>query len=305
MLRSVVLPSTLRHITRVRIHAIIIMTATNNATVPTEQELAWARAIKEAARRDPDLDDDAIVDLEYLHHAIVAKDQVAKAVKRLKRMQKFKQRYGIQRDGSFEEGVRDALAFEIAHPGFGLALGSSSFYNGRGDDDDQQSISFGCLDYSKFIASRMKSEESHAIVMRGLFYSLQLSQSNIAAMRSGMVMLCDCGSMGMRNLSMESEARQGDLFSDAYPIRIRQMAMMNVNVMVRAFYRVAAAVLLSKKVRETLVFPHDRGVFLKRSGYPPRVLPVAWGGLVDANVLRETHAQKLQERYDLAANFEL
>ena len=38
----------------------------------TQQERQWARAIKQAAEADPDVNDALISDLEYMNHAIVA-----------------------------------------------------------------------------------------------------------------------------------------------------------------------------------------------------------------------------------------
>ena len=59
----------------------------------TEQELEWARAIRQAAQNDPSIvAAQDISDVEFLHHAMVAKDQVHKALTRLRRMQILKQR---------------------------------------------------------------------------------------------------------------------------------------------------------------------------------------------------------------------
>lgn len=290
----------------------------------TTQELQWARAIKEAAQKDSSLNDEDIVDLEFLHHAIVAKDSVEKALHRLRRMQKFKKRYGIQRDGSYEEGSRDHKAFVIAHPNFGLGMNSYFPKTTIGDDEtvrnsedadnnatEQSStesaadeVTVGCADYSKFLATKMNSEESHAIVMRGFFYMFQLCQSSISSMRGGIDLLCDCNGMGPSNFSFASEARQNELFSEAYPIRIRQIAMMNVNAVVRLFYRVAMF-FFSKKLRQTFVLTDNRDKFLSDKGLPASVLPVAWGGTLDEKASEKVFFQKMRARYDLAANFKL
>ena len=93
----------------------------------TEQEIMWAQAIKKAAQADPDINADLILDVEYLQHAIVILgtttdaqfDNIAKkALKRIRRLQEFKNSYGIKLDGSLEEGLRDLQTFQKAHPGF-------------------------------------------------------------------------------------------------------------------------------------------------------------------------------------------
>ena len=84
----------------------------------TEEELKWATAIKQAAESDASIQSDALSDLEYLQHAIIAKENTDKALCRIKRLQDFKQRYGIKLDGSYEEGMRDMKQFQAAHPGY-------------------------------------------------------------------------------------------------------------------------------------------------------------------------------------------
>ena len=267
----------------------------------TQQELAWARRIKEAARQQPDIDDEQILDLEYLQHAIIAKENIHKALRRLNRMQKFKSKYGIQGDGSYEEGIRDIKAFRIAHPGFELSV-ATLFPTPKTCPGEE--INIGCGDYSKFMAARLSSEESHAIVMRGFFYFFQLLSSSIPSIRSGTVLLADCSDMGVKNFSMESEKRQHQLFFEAYPIRLRQIAMMNVNFVVHFLYRLVIA-LFPRKIRQRFIFHYDRETFLRESEFPPSVLPIAWGGSIDDERFHQTFYQKLRERYELAESFKL
>lgn len=70
-------------------------------TQPTAEEIERARNIK-AAALEADLE--PIPDFEYLQHAIKAKDKVAKAVKRLEKLQKFRWKYSLtnaEKDDAF------------------------------------------------------------------------------------------------------------------------------------------------------------------------------------------------------------
>ena len=91
---------------------------------PTAHEVSWALAIRDAARKDPDIDAQRVTDLEFLQHAIVAKDKVDKAIRRIKRVQLFKTRHGIKLDGSYEDGMRDLKKYLDMFPGFFLSVAS-------------------------------------------------------------------------------------------------------------------------------------------------------------------------------------
>uniref|UniRef100_A0A7S3L7D9 Uncharacterized protein n=1 Tax=Amphora coffeiformis TaxID=265554 RepID=A0A7S3L7D9_9STRA len=132
---------------------------TNNNMQAMELELKWAAAIKEAAT----IDADAVSDLEYLQHAIVAKEKVPKALKRIKRMEHFKQQYGIQKDGCVEDAIRDLNAFDEAHPNFILALGGL-------ETEKNTHVHVLSVDYAQFVAKKMKTEEAFKILMRGIFH---------------------------------------------------------------------------------------------------------------------------------------
>ena len=265
---------------------------------PTEKEREWAIAIKHAAQEDAEIQEEVVTDLEYLHHAVIAKDQVHKALKRIKRMQKFKDDYGIKLDGSYEEGMRDITAFLAAHPGFVLSLAVLP---------QDQSIVL-CCDYGNFQASSHHTrfdDENFAITLRGWFYFGQASQSNLAAMRAGVSTIVDVQGTSWRNFSLEMERRAAALYSHAYPIRIRQMVEMNCNIIVRAFFQFAA-LFQSKKVRERRVCCGHHRAFLASSRYTPNVLPQVWGGeLSPDDTVLPWLRKKLKERYDWEAKFAL
>lgn len=267
----------------------------------TAQELSWARAIKQAVavETDPAINAAHLTDFEYLQHAIVAKDQVHKALKRIKNMQKFKQRYGIQLDGSVEEAARDLQRFRDAYPTYKSTIASTADH-----------IHLSCLDAATFDATRLKSEEAYAIVSRYAFYVMQACHPNIAAMRAGYVFLCDCHCMKWNNFSYVWQERAAQLYSQGYPGRVVQMVMLQVPLLMRFLFNLVKP-LLSKKFRQSIVNTAEREEWLEASPWPPYAVPKEWGGTLEwegndpASVSSSSMLQKLQERYENAAKFKL
>ena len=285
----------------------------NNRMEATEQELKWAAAIKEAAEADADIDATALSDLEFLQHAIIAKEKVPKALQRIKHMQKFKQVYGISRNGSYEDAMRDLKAFHEAHPNFILAIGSmdeaAAGSKQQNDDDDNNNNNAHThllsWDFAQFHAKKMHSEEAFSVLLRGLFYYMQACQPNIAAMRAGICFLANTAHIGWRNFSVQAEEKCAQLYAEAYPIRIKQMAMMNASPILRVFYNICK-VFLSKKIRQTVVFCAGHEAFLNQCEYAaPILLPTQWGGTMNVDIMQKMLELKIKQRYKLEESFKL
>ena len=262
--------------------------------VATETELKWAVAIKQAAEADAEIDASPMSDFEFVQHAIVAKDKVPSALLRIKKLQRFKSRYGIVRDGSYEEACSDIRRFmEFFDNGFHLSLAST-----------EKHVNVVYADYSKFDAKRLKAEEGFNIVLRGFFYLMQAAQPNFVAIREGFTFLADCQDFGWRNFSRQLEERAAQLYSHTYPVHIMHMVFLRAPAVFRFIYNLIRFV-LSRKTRKTLAMTLEREIWLENSSYPPSVLPKAWGGLVDEGCAEQAMLQKLKERYDNAAKFRL
>lgn len=265
----------------------------------TEQELKWAVAIKEAAKDDPDIHTDVLSDLEYLQHAIVAKNCVDAALCRIKRLAAFKERYGIQRDGSLEEGLRDLAAFSSAHPGVLLAVTALT--------DEQHLV---CFSLAKFCMRNLRTSESLAITMRGFYYVLQACHYNIAAMRVGLICVMDGKQFGWKNFNFRVEEHVTSLFAKVYPVRVNQVVMLNANLALRVFFSVFKLFLPKKMVQRHILYPDRDSYFQQQSmtttnPITKNALPVEWDGMVDAAPVQQSIRQKLQARYDLVAKFKL
>ena len=85
-------------------------------------------------------------------------------------MQKFKKRYGIQLDGSFEAAELDFQRCNDAYPGIMSTLASTD-----------EHIHVSCMDASALPTNKLMSEEAFCILMRVMFYGFQAGQPHLAA----------------------------------------------------------------------------------------------------------------------------
>lgn len=260
---------------------------------PTQEERKRALALKQAAADDVDVDDKSISDFEFVQHAIIAKDALDKALQRIKRLQAFKARYGILLDGCFDDGIRDVIAFNQNFPGFTLGIG-----------DDKDGAQILCYDFSKYRCTRITSDEGYAICMRAFFYSLQASQADFDAIRAGVRILGDFEHLSWENFSVQAEKRAAQLYSNCYPMRLKEVAMMNAHPLVRVFYNLLK-VFLSAKVRRAFVMPKRRDEHLQQMKYPAMAIPAEWGGKLTPQASAEAFGDRLKARYANAAKFRL
>ena len=279
----------------------IIMTdpkARSHDDKPTAQEVAWAQAIRRAARSDPTiLHAPDVTDWEFLQHAIVAKDNISKALKRIRRLQKFKSRHGIVRDGNVHDARRDLQAYLQLHPGFFVAVGSI------GDDSARQPCpQVFCYQYSNFRGTSMKSEESYAIFMRTCFYCLQACQHNLAALRSGIYLIGNARHMTWRNFSLGAELRTSELIVDSYPIRLYKIAVLYVSPLFRFLYTLCRS-MMSAKYQRLAEFVGASATPAYLQDLPVYCLPTAWGGTFCEKDFIETILRRLKERFDNSDNF--
>ena len=265
-----------------------------------DSERKWAVALKQAAVEDPDIDHENITDLEFVEHAIVAKDHLGKAIKRIKRLQSFKARFGIQsKDGTYSDAMRDLQTFLRVHDGVVGSIGTL--------EDHSHVLTFH-LD--NFMSRKMKSEESIALTMRGFYYIFHAMHPNLDAIRAGVTALIDSKGMGWANFSPTVEKEMALLYSHAYPVRINRFVVVNAGIFARLVFHTIIRVFLSSKLVERHSFCGSMHDFLMDDSsspvYTKNILPVdRWNGKLTLEDLKKTLAERIQERYDNATQFRL
>ena len=304
----------------------------------TEEELARAVRIRDAAIADPEIDTTYLTDWECLQHAMVAKDRVDKALTRMRRFQELRLRYGIQGDGSVEAAMRDFTSHQRLYPRFLLSMvqissttlrststapskrvSESRFSISNITEDSEEEVTekqkmtetldaphLFCQDMSQ--VANGKSTEAYAVRFRVLFWLLQAMHCNIPAMRSGIYIMVNVADVTWSNLSLEQDRRNKELFSGkAYPVRVRRIVVWNAYSWVRWFYRIVRRMIPSA-IRQRTFVCGDKSDLLetgKGEAWTSQDLPTSWGGTINEDVFWETVLAKLRERYDNASKFSL
>lgn len=257
----------------------------------SEEERGWAIAIKEAlTKEDADLAT-SISDFGYAHHAIIAKDKVSKALKRIRRLDTFRKEHGIPIATTSEEAMEKIQSFEAGSPGMFLAFGQ---------DDEGHYVS--TWNYSAFLPANYQKPEDWKNCFAAFYYLFDAMQPDIAAVRSGIIMLADAEHLGWKNFSLEMEKHAAHLYQDAYPIRIKHMIMLHSPLIFKAMYALCKP-FLSKKVKDAIQLngkvPEVQEVF------PKSILATTMGGYQSTTEMEEEMRKALKLRYSNEASFRL
>lgn len=164
----------------------------------TPEELNRARSIKAAAAAkglEP------VPDFVYLQHAIIAKDKVKKAVKRLEKLQKFRVEYGVTAEDN-NNAISILRASYKLFPGF---LGSI----GRNDDGCGVQVSI----VEHYTPSTLKEEDWRVMLLAGV-YMFDAMNCDIESMRKGVTFVSDCSNMGWKNFSLTGQKKTAAIFQD-------------------------------------------------------------------------------------------
>lgn len=291
-------------------------TPSSTAMELSADERQWALNLKRAAAAHPDILTQNMTDYEFAQHAIVARDDLDGGLARIRGLQSFKDRYGILLDGSFEQGMRDVFAFKNFLPSFylgsaayssgGSSTSSSSHHNDEKEEDGASSQVI-CFDFSRYQTQKLDSEEAYAVCMRAYFYALQVTSSNFASIRNGLHILGDYQRLTWRQFAIVNEQRASELYSNCYPIKVVEIAVMQANPLIRLFFCLLKLVVSTKKTMQAYqhTFPRNRDAFLKEGGFGIDAIPQKWGGNLTPERVGANFRVRLMERYKNSEEFEL
>jgi len=226
----------------------------------TAEEIGRAKGIKEAAL---EAGLDPISDFEYLQHAIVAKDKVSKAVKRLEKLQKFREQYNVT-DAEKDDALNILRGSYALFPGMLGAIGK---------DEDGVGVQLSVV--RNYLPNSLKSEDWRTVLVAG-YYMFNALNSDIESMRKGMVFISDCGGMGWKNFSLKAQKKNAEIFQDAYAIRINKMVLLDAPFVMAAMLKLIRAI-LSKKMKETIVIDKTE-TFFESGQLPKELTPPKYGG---------------------------
>lgn len=151
----------------------------------TDEELEWSLALRQAVKEDDELLERP--DFDYVVMTLLCLDDLEDAKERLKKMQNFREEYGIH--DNLQEGVELILQF-IVHqqPWFVLDV----------HVDVETDTAVFAQDFSVLDPSKVKSDADWRIFLGGFYYLYQILQPTFGLIREGILVIA------------ESESKLGD-----------------------------------------------------------------------------------------------
>ena len=141
----------------------------------SQDEQMWATNIKAAIQSDPDIQN--VPDMVYVHHALIAKSDVAAAVRRIHGLQFFREEYRIK--DTVEEGMELIRGFLKQQQGYILSV----------DVDVSNGHFVWVYDNAKVRPDLVDFPEDWRVFLGGLYYLYQAMHSNIRSCRHGVLQI--------------------------------------------------------------------------------------------------------------------
>lgn len=264
----------------------------NDSMYLSETERGWAREIKNAMLEENKEIAETISDYEYVQHAIVAKENWPKALKRIKRLHQFKQSHGIPGNYSVDDAFKAIKKFEALVPKLFLAFGT-----------DWQGRSVSTWNYNEFLVKNFKGNaDAWKVAFNAYYYLFEAMNSDFAAIREGCVVIVETRGLGWKNFSMEMNRRAAELYKEAYPLRIKEMSLLNSPRVLRFMFALVSP-FLSKKVKDAFHMDGKLDDVLTR--FPVEILPQTMEGKQSTKDMEKALKDALQQRYEHKKTFKL
>jgi hypothetical protein len=266
----------------------------------TDQEIDWAMDLKAAMVKADAKFAETITDFEYAQHAIVAKEKISKGLRRIRRLQEFKQKYGILK---LNEATMTADQFrEIFKRLEAKAPGLFTSFGREEREGEAQGRHVAAMDYTTFLPVNFVTEIDDEDLFVAFYFYLEATQPDILAVRQGVAFILQCKGIGWKNFSRDMEQKASSLYNDAYPVRITEMSVLNANRLMKIFYALCKP-FLGKRVKEVFQMNAVVADVLKR--YSKELLPTTLGGMQTQMDMMDKVVDSLQTRLENKTTFKL
>ena len=188
----------------------------------TQDELRWSLELKLAVMGSEELDN--LSDMEYAQHAIIAGGKVEEGLRRIERMQVFRQYYQV--DNSIEQGLKYIRALIEQQPGFLLNIDIDLARN-----EAINVFDCGCFDPNVALSCSASPETGYQdnwkVFACAVYYIKYISQPTLAVVRHGLLELGDFGGYGWSNFSVEVNQKLMDEVISWLPTKWNGLLMYN------------------------------------------------------------------------------
>ncbi|CAB9514657.1 expressed unknown protein [Seminavis robusta] len=181
------------------------------------EELRWTEAVKHSALEDTSLK--PLSDYEYAAAALVTQGHVETALCSLQGLQDFREEYNIHE--TVEEGMTLLRQLHIQQPWFVLDVSLEL----------EESRHFVCVyDYAQLNPSAVKMPDQWRVFLGGLYYLYQMIQSDLQAVREGVVNIGECDGMSWSNFSVDMVRTLWHHLMEFYPLKTKEVSWLHASV---------------------------------------------------------------------------
>jgi hypothetical protein len=254
----------------------------------TPKERGWINDLEVAIQNSPD-DFGKLSDFELAAHAIVAKENTEIALKRIRRLSKFKETHSISSDKTVFQAIQLLHKFVHAYPGFLQAFGVDA-YNRH---------------VLAFRLQRLKSpppfNHSEEDLFAALYYIFHALQPDLDAIRKGTIFVGDMEGVTRQSLPLSLFNGFRSLTKESYPIKVKDFPCVSMPPRLSGAYIMCwpffSATLRQKYVPCTAEQLQDH--------FPKSLLLHRLGGVMRETELREKLEESLKKRFENEENFRL
>jgi hypothetical protein len=266
----------------------------------TPKERGWTMELEQAIASAPDRHDfERMSDFEVAAHAIVAKDDTALAMKRIRRLKLFKDNNSIiSHEMTVFQAMQSIHKFFHAYPEFVQAVGVDTY--------NRQCICFKL----SVLTSPPPFNHTETERFTALFYIFHALQPDLDAVRKGTVWLGDLEDVTRQTLMSNYMIQPNALYFggkgltvESYPIKVKDFPCINAPTK----YTQPALYMLcwpffSKKLTKKYIPCTQQQI---KEHFPKNLLPRSLGGTMSTQQVLEVLEEKLQKRYDTEQAFRL
>jgi hypothetical protein len=250
----------------------------------TDEERVWVIALEDALRKTKE-DFGKVTEFDIALHAIIAKDEPQKTIKRLRRLKRFKEQYNVRQDNTVYEAIKIVHDFLHQYPDFLQAFNQDKF--GR----------WVIFFHLKGLAQPGKGDERFI----ALYYIFHALQPDLDSVRNGTIWIGDFQDVTRQDiLGMLNGGRA--LCRDSYPIKIKDFPCLNSPSVISTTFAVSRP-FMSKCVKEVMAI--NCTVPMVQKHFSKKLLSKALGGTQSQIEIMDILEENIKKRFENEELFRL
>jgi hypothetical protein len=263
-----------------------VMKSTSRLLTPEERD--WTNELEAAIQNSPGVFG-KLSDFELAAHAIVAKENTELALKRIRRLSKFKETYKISNDRTVFQALQLLHKFVHAYPGFLQAFGV---------DEYNRHVLVFRLQALKSPPPFNHSEED---LFAALYYIFHALQPDLDAIRKGTIFVGDMEGLTRQSLTLNLFQGGRWLTKESYPIKVKDFPCVSSPPTLSAVYAMCWP-FFSTKLRQKYVACTAAQL---QDHFPKSLWLQRLGGVMSEPEVMEKLEESLKKRFENEESFRL